>query len=150
MAKTTVGRPSAKPQKPTTTTRVRLGELFRAESSVFYLIAGSTMALVVFGLIMVMDSSSVTSHLDGEGFTGLFLKQLLFAAGGIPLMLLMSRLPLTFWKKSGRLFGLRRPKRQKRSVTKCPPLNSMAIWCILPPLNIILVFIPHLLERRIF
>lgn len=102
MVKTAVGRPTAKSQKPTKSTRVRLGELFRAESSVFYLIAGSTMALVVFGLIMVMDSSSVTSHLDGEGFTGLFLKQLLFAVLGIPLMLVMSRLPLTFWKKSGR------------------------------------------------
>lgn len=87
---------------PTRSVRVRLSALLRAESTVFYLILGSTMALVVFGLIMVMDSSSVTSHLDGEGFTGLFLKQLLFAVLGIPLMLMISRTPITFWKKSGR------------------------------------------------
>ena len=82
--------------------RFRLGDMLRAESTTFYLMFASTMALVIFGLIMVMDASSVTSHLGGEGFTGRFLKQLLFAGIGLPVMLLISRFPLVFWKMWGR------------------------------------------------
>ncbi len=85
------------------TARLKLGEIFRSESRVFYLILGVTTLLVVFGLVMVLSASTVTSHLDGEGFTGRFGKQLIFALIGIPLMLMMSRAPLGFWKKWGRL-----------------------------------------------
>lgn len=85
-----------------TSARLRLGALLRAESTTFYMVLGSSMALVGFGLIMVMDASSVTSHLAGEGFSGRFFKQMIFALIGIPIMLIMSRLPLIFWKKWGR------------------------------------------------
>jgi cell division protein FtsW len=82
-----------------TATRFNLGSLLRSESSVYYRILGTTLLLVVIGLTMVLSASSVWSYLADEGFYGRFLRQVIFAVIGIPVMLLISRLPLYFWKK---------------------------------------------------
>ena len=58
-----------------------------------------TFLLVGIGLIMVLSSSSITSYLDNQGFFGSFWKQATYALIGVPLMLLVSRFPLWFWKK---------------------------------------------------
>lgn len=58
-----------------------------------------TFLLVGIGLIMVLSSSSITSYLDDEGFFGGFWRQATYAVIGIPLMLIVSRFPLWFWKK---------------------------------------------------
>ena len=79
--------------------RLNLGSTLRSQSSTFYLILGTTVFLVVIGLVLVLSASSVESYLNDDGFYGKFLKQLLFATLGIPAMLVASRLPLVFWKK---------------------------------------------------
>ena len=39
--------------------RIRLGRVFRVESKDYFLLLGTTLFLVVFGLVMVLSSSSV-------------------------------------------------------------------------------------------
>jgi len=54
---------------------------------------------VIFGLVMVLSSSTIESFNDDEGFFGRFVRQGLFAVVGIPLMLVASRMPPQFWKR---------------------------------------------------
>ncbi|WP_246837355.1 putative lipid II flippase FtsW [Salinibacterium sp. UTAS2018] len=63
------------------------------------MLLGTTLFLVVFGLVMVLSSSSVESYAADQGFFGSFLRQTAFAFIGIPLMLLASRAPVRFWKR---------------------------------------------------
>lgn len=80
-------------------TRITLGRVFRAESTNYLLLLGTTLFLVVFGLVMVLSSSSVDSYLEDAGFFGGLFRQGIFAVIGVPLMLVISRLPVTFWKR---------------------------------------------------
>lgn len=80
-------------------TRIHLGRVFRAESTNYLLLLGTTLFLVVFGLVMVLSSSSVDSYLDDAGFFGGALRQGIFALIGVPLMLVISRLPPRFWQR---------------------------------------------------
>jgi len=80
-------------------TRINLGRVFRAESTNYLLLLGTTLFLVLFGLVMVLSSSSVDSYLEDAGFYGGLFRQGIFAVLGIPLMLVISRLPVTFWKR---------------------------------------------------
>ena len=48
--------------------RIRLGRVFRVESKDYFLLLGTTLFLVVFGLVMVLSSSSVESNLEDGGF----------------------------------------------------------------------------------
>ncbi|MBF4462522.1 MULTISPECIES: putative lipid II flippase FtsW [unclassified Rathayibacter] len=81
------------------TARVVLTRVFASESPNFYLLFGTTLFLVLFGLTMVLSSSSVTSYLsDADSFGG-FLRQGIFAVLGVPLMLIVSRFPIAFWKR---------------------------------------------------
>ncbi|MCP2032753.1 cell division protein FtsW [Okibacterium sp. HSC-33S16] len=80
-------------------TRIRLGAYIRPESSNYLLVLCTTVFLVGVGLVMVLSSSSVDSFLDNKGFFGGFWKQATYALIGIPLMLVISRIPVRFWKK---------------------------------------------------
>ena len=64
------------------------------------LLLSIVLLLVGFGLVMVLSSSAVEEFAAGNGFSSKFLKQLLFAVVGIPLMLVASRVPLAFWTGS--------------------------------------------------
>ncbi|MDH6237222.1 putative lipid II flippase FtsW [Cryobacterium sp. CG_9.6] len=79
--------------------RISLGRVFRAESANYFLLLGTTMFLVAFGLVMVLSSSSVDSYLADAGFFGGLIRQGGFALIGVPLMLVASRLPIRFWKR---------------------------------------------------
>ncbi|MGO4692332.1 putative lipid II flippase FtsW [Glaciibacter sp. 2TAF33] len=79
--------------------RISLGRVFKAESANYFLLLGTTLFLVVFGLVMVLSSSSVDSYLENAGFFGGILRQGVFALVGIPLMLVVSRFPLKFWQR---------------------------------------------------
>ena len=79
--------------------RISLGRVFQAEGSTYFLLLGTTLFLVAFGLVMVLSSSSVDSYLDNETPFGGAWKQLLFATLGIPLMLVASRMPAMFWRR---------------------------------------------------
>lgn len=81
------------------TVLVAVKRIFGAESVDYYLVIGATLFLVVFGLVMVLSSSSVVSlSSSGDPFTG-FLRQAMFALLGIPVMFVAARLPPVFWSK---------------------------------------------------
>lgn len=81
------------------TVLVAVKRIFGAESVDYYLVIGATLFLVVFGLVMVLSSSSVVSlSSSGDPFTG-FLRQAMFALLGIPVMFVAARLPPVFWRK---------------------------------------------------
>ncbi|MCU1509769.1 MAG: ftsW [Glaciihabitans sp.] len=84
-------------QKPSAVVAVQ--HIFGAESSNYFLLLGTTLFLVAFGLVMVLSSSAVTAYIaTGDSFSQ-FLKQGFYALIGIPLMLVASRIPPSFWKK---------------------------------------------------
>ncbi|ALS58204.1 cell division protein FtsW [Rathayibacter toxicus] len=79
--------------------RIVLTRVFASESPNFYLLFGTTLFLVLFGLTMVLSSSSVTSYLANDDSFGGFSRQGIFAILGVPMMLIVSRFPIVFWKK---------------------------------------------------
>ena len=68
------------------TARVRVRKVFAATIRDYFLLLGITLFLVIFGLVMVLSSSSIESHVAGKSFFDSFLNQGLFALIGIPLM----------------------------------------------------------------
>ncbi|WP_260233496.1 MULTISPECIES: putative lipid II flippase FtsW [unclassified Curtobacterium] len=76
--------------------------VFVAESSTFYTILGVTLFLVVFGVVMVLSSSSVEQYAATHDFFGAFTRQGLYAIIGIPLMLIASRFRVATWRKYAR------------------------------------------------
>ncbi len=77
--------------------RVSLGRAFRPVSIEFLLITSAALLLTGFGLMMVL---SATSALDGaQSPFDHVLKQGVFAVVGIPLMFVLSRAPVRFWKR---------------------------------------------------
>lgn len=78
---------------------VAVKRIFAAETGNYFLLLGATLFLVVLGLVMVLSSSAVESYKSNGDFFNKFVRQILFAALGIPVMLIAARLPATFWKK---------------------------------------------------
>jgi cell division protein FtsW len=98
-------------------------KVFGAETSTFFTLLGTTLFLVLFGLVMVLSSSSVNdgaSAANHHDFFSSFTRQGLYALIGVPLMLLASRMPVSFWKRWAR-----------------PAMIASAILQLL-------VFVPHL------
>ncbi|MFD5225838.1 putative lipid II flippase FtsW [Microbacterium sp. NPDC058342] len=75
--------------------RVSLGRLFAPPSTEFVMIASTSVLLTLFGVVMVL---SATSANPSAPFADA-LRQGFFALVGIPVMFLVSRLPLAFFKK---------------------------------------------------
>jgi len=89
--------------------RPSLGAVFRADSSNYYMLLGTTLLLVFIGLVMVLSASSIDSFLADNNFFMGFLRQGAYAIAGIPLMLLASRVPPNFWRRwarTGVLIGI--------------------------------------------
>jgi len=85
---------------------VAVKNVFVAESSTFYTILGVTLFLVVFGVVMVLSSSSVEQYAATHDFFGAASRQGLYAVLGVPLMLVASRVPARWWRKwAMRLLG---------------------------------------------
>jgi len=85
---------------------VAVKNVFVAESSTFYTILGVTLFLVVFGVVMVLSSSSVEQYAATHDFFGAASRQGLYAVLGVPLMLIVSRVPARLWRKwAMRLLG---------------------------------------------
>ncbi|TXN30681.1 putative lipid II flippase FtsW [Lacisediminihabitans profunda] len=97
----TAGQPAAEAREPrhAPAAFVAVRRIFAAETGNYFVLLGATLFLVVFGLIMVLSSSSVESFLASGDFFNGFVRQVLFAALGIPLMLIASRMPARFWKR---------------------------------------------------
>ncbi|MFK4729179.1 putative lipid II flippase FtsW [Agromyces mediolanus] len=77
--------------------RIRFGRVLKVESGDFYLLLGTTLFLVVFGLVMVLSSSVVESRIEDGGAFVQIGRQAAFAAVGVPVMLLASRMPQRVW-----------------------------------------------------
>ncbi|AMM22389.1 cell division protein FtsW [Frondihabitans sp. PAMC 28766] len=78
---------------------VRVKKIFAAEGSTFFVVLGTALFLTVFGLVMVLSSSSVEQYVATHDFFGAFVRQGIFAAIGVPLMLIATRAPVSFWQK---------------------------------------------------
>lgn len=78
---------------------VAVKRIFAAETPDYFLLLGTTVFLVVFGLVMVLSSSAVESLRDNDDAYRAFASQGVYAAVGIPLMLIVSRMPIGFWKR---------------------------------------------------
>lgn len=78
-------------------------KLFSAEHPASFnatLLTAIVLLLVGFGLIMVLSSSAVEEFAAGNAFSTKFLKQLVFAAVGVPLLFAAAHIPLRFWTGS--------------------------------------------------
>ena len=94
---------------PKKATRVRVSPIrkltswlqdnFRAESIYFYRLAGLTGFLVVFGLVMVLSSSSIDSLVANRDAYYIFSRQLLYAVIGLFGMLFIASLSVEFIKR---------------------------------------------------
>jgi cell division protein FtsW len=81
------------------TARISLGRALQPESRSFFLLLGTTLFLLLFGLVMVLSSSSISSYAGSQGSFGVFWRQAIFAIVGVPLMLIISRLPVRIWRR---------------------------------------------------
>jgi cell division protein FtsW len=82
---------------------VAVRRLFAAETSEYFLLLGTTIFLVVFGLVMVLSSSSIESYVSSKDFFGTATRQGLYALIGVPIMLIAARAPIGFWKRWARV-----------------------------------------------
>jgi cell division protein FtsW len=75
-------------------------KVFGAETATFFLLLGTTLFLVAFGLVMVLSSSSIEDGASStHDFFSSFTRQGLYALIGVPLLLIASRMSIGFWKK---------------------------------------------------
>ncbi|WP_091234623.1 putative lipid II flippase FtsW [Microbacterium sp. 3J1] len=79
--------------------RVSLGRRFTPVSTEFLMIASAALLLTIFGLVMVLSATSAAAVAKGENPMDGALRQGVFAILGVPLMFLISRLPIAFLKK---------------------------------------------------
>ena len=94
MSKATATPPAAHSRGAAT----RLGLLLRHPLSTYYLLLGTTMLLLVLGLIMVLSASSIESfRVFGSAYT-LAQRQLLFAVIGVVAMIFAARTSVQFWR----------------------------------------------------
>lgn len=75
--------------------RVFLGLKIKPVPAEFLLIASAALLLTIFGLVMVLSATSASP----TGPFDTFMKQGIFALIGVPLMFVLSRFPVTFFKK---------------------------------------------------
>ncbi|MBW8763084.1 MAG: putative lipid II flippase FtsW [Microbacterium sp.] len=87
--------------------RVSLGRRFTPVSTEFLMIASTALLLTIFGLVMVLSATSADAVSKGANPMDGALRQGIFAVLGIPLMFVISRLPIAFLKKMAwpALFG---------------------------------------------
>ncbi|TXK17688.1 putative lipid II flippase FtsW [Homoserinibacter sp. GY 40078] len=79
--------------------RVVVRRIFAAETPEYFLLLGTTLFLVVFGLVMVLSSSSIESWVSDGDFFARASRQAILALIGVPLMLIAARAPRSFWRR---------------------------------------------------
>lgn len=97
---------SAAKLKPIKALSTWLRDNFQAESIYFYRLAGLTGFLVVFGLVMVLSSSSIDSLVANRDAFYVFSRQFSYALIGLALMLFIASLPLNFIRNRVKLVVL--------------------------------------------
>ena len=66
----------------------------------YFVILGATFLLLAIGLVMVLSSSSVESLAEGDSPYAVFLNQARFALIGLPVLLVVSRLPVRLVRRA--------------------------------------------------
>ncbi len=103
MTTTSTRRPAGRRKDATVTdtrpTLRRLGGLLDSPVSSYYLLIGSTAALVVIGLVMVLSASMITAYKQEGSSFAVFTDQAKYAAMGLVAAWLASRLPVRAWKR---------------------------------------------------
>ncbi len=94
--------PADEPHAPRSAV-IAVRRLFAAETSEYFLLLGTTLFLVVFGLVMVLSSSSILSYVSSKDFFAIATRQGLYALIGVPVMLIAARAPISFWKRWARI-----------------------------------------------
>jgi cell division protein FtsW len=94
--------PAEEPRAPRSAI-IAVRRLFAAETSEYFLLLGTTLFLVIFGLVMVLSSSSILSYVSSKDFFAIATRQGLYALIGIPIMLIAARAPISFWKRWARI-----------------------------------------------
>jgi cell division protein FtsW len=89
---------AAVPPAPPAPARSAWAARLQSPLAAYYLVLGSTIALVVLGLIMVLSSSSVESLRKLHSSYTIFGKQAMFAAIGLPLAVVAAWVPPRVWK----------------------------------------------------
>ncbi len=79
--------------------RVSLGRVFSPVPNEFLLIASTALILTIFGLVMVLSATMAASVSRGDSPFDVVVKQSVFAVLGVPLMFVLSRFSVGFWKK---------------------------------------------------
>jgi cell division protein FtsW len=92
-------RPAPEPSAPPRTVVIAVRKLFAAEAPEYFLLLGTTIFLVAFGLVMVLSSSSIEQRAAGGDFFAQASRQGLYALVGLPAMMLAARAPAAFWKR---------------------------------------------------
>jgi len=76
----------------------RLGAFLASPLSNYYLLLGTTLLLLMLGLIMVLSASSIESfRIHGSPYV-IAQRQAMFALGGVVVMFMVARLPVQFWR----------------------------------------------------
>jgi cell division protein FtsW len=79
--------------------RVSLGRVFAPVPNEFLLIASTALILTIFGLVMVLSATMAGSVSRGDSPFDVVMKQSVFAVVGVPLMFVLSRFSVGFWKR---------------------------------------------------
>jgi cell division protein FtsW len=93
------GHGDPQPQRRGFAAVVPLRRMFAPENRDVVVLTATTVFLVAFGLVMVLSASSVEEQASSGDPFGRVARQAVFAAVGIPLMLVVSRFPTRFWKR---------------------------------------------------
>jgi len=83
-----------------------IANTFRGQSREFNNLLGLIIGIVVFGLVMVLSASYVTSQADGHGAFAIFNKQLFWAVVGFVAMGVISRISISFIQRLTPVFFL--------------------------------------------
>ncbi|MHA7134920.1 FtsW/RodA/SpoVE family cell cycle protein [Oerskovia turbata] len=83
--------------RASTEDRAWLGQWDSAVTS-YYLLVGATTLLAIIGLVMVLSSSAVTEIAAGRSPYEAFLTQAQYALMGLPVLLVATRLPTSFYR----------------------------------------------------
>ena len=79
---------------------VAVQRIFSAETPEYFMLLGTTIFLVIFGLVMVLSSSSIESYgTNDKDFFATATRQGLYALIGVPVMLIAARVPVSFWRR---------------------------------------------------
>jgi cell division protein FtsW len=91
--------PDTDPGRRGIAARIHLGRVFTPLPGEYLVIVSTVLVLTGFGLVMILSATSATATESGGNPYSAVLKQALFAAIGIPLMFIASRMPVGFWKR---------------------------------------------------